>query len=181
MGGSLGCCARLLESSADLLRDVVDPVANWLGCSGQSCSANDIVHREFLKLQSELGLACLFISHDTKVVRHVSDHLIVMYLGKAVEMGNPQSICERPLHPYAEALLSAVPKSSRESGDKRIVLQGDLPNLLSSPPGCYFHTRCRYKTDVCVREFPRLTPLDGFGQRSVACHYAGQLQLRGIT
>jgi dipeptide transport system ATP-binding protein len=119
-------------------------------------------------LQSEFGLAYLFISHDLGVVRHIAHDVLVMYLGRAVEHGPKAALFERPLHPYTQALLASTPglKGARRT---RIVLKGELPSPLDPPKGCVFSTRCPYVTDRCRIERPELRPLDG---RLVACHYA---------
>ncbi|KAB0268678.1 peptide ABC transporter ATP-binding protein [Microvirga brassicacearum] len=119
-------------------------------------------------LQSELGLAYLFISHDLSVVRHIADDVLVMYLGHTVEQGPKERIYARPLHPYTQALLSSTPSASGERR-KRIVLKGELPSPLNPPTGCVFSTRCPYVTDRCRVERPPLRMVDG---RQVACHYA---------
>ncbi len=119
-------------------------------------------------LQSELGLAYLFISHDLSVVRHIADDVLVMYLGHTVEQGPKELIYARPLHPYTQALLSSTPSASGEKR-KRIVLKGELPSPLNPPAGCVFSTRCPYVTDRCRVERPPLRVVD---HRQVACHYA---------
>jgi dipeptide transport system ATP-binding protein len=119
-------------------------------------------------LQSELGLAYLFISHDLSVVRHIADDVLVMYLGHTVEQGPKERIYARPLHPYTQALLSSTPAVSGEKR-KRIVLKGELPSPLNPPTGCVFSTRCPYVTDRCRVERPLLRIVD---HRQVACHYA---------
>ncbi|ODT16831.1 MAG: peptide ABC transporter ATP-binding protein [Hyphomicrobium sp. SCN 65-11] len=121
-------------------------------------------------LQEQLGVAYLFISHDLKVVRHVSHRVAVMYLGRIVESGRPEEIMRAPAHPYSQALISAVP-SPRARGKERIVLEGDPPSPVDIPKGCAFHPRCPLATDRCRSEAPELRP---FGeQRHVACHRAG--------
>jgi dipeptide transport system ATP-binding protein len=120
-------------------------------------------------LQSELGLAYLFISHDLSVVRHIADDVLVMYLGHTVEQGPKERIYARPLHPYTQALLSSTPAVSGGEKRKRIVLKGELPSPLNPPKGCVFSTRCPYVTDRCRAERPPLRIVD---QRQVACHYA---------
>jgi dipeptide transport system ATP-binding protein len=119
-------------------------------------------------LQSELGLAYLFISHDLSVVRHIAHDVLVMYLGHTVEQGPKELIYARPLHPYTQALLSSTPAVSGEKR-KRIVLKGELPSPLNPPAGCVFSTRCPYVTDRCRAERPPLRLVD---HRQVACHYA---------
>ncbi|RDI62605.1 peptide ABC transporter ATP-binding protein [Microvirga subterranea] len=119
-------------------------------------------------LQSEMGLAYLFISHDLGVVRHIAHDVLVMYLGHAVEQGPKERIYARPLHPYTQALLSSTPGISGVKR-KRIVLKGELPSPLNPPKGCVFSTRCPYVTERCKVERPQPRLLDG---RYVACHYA---------
>lgn len=119
-------------------------------------------------LQADLGLAYLFISHDLSVVKHISDDVMVMYLGKVVEAGNAKTVFANPQHPYTDALLSATPVADPTREKKRIMLSGELPSPLDPPTGCAFHPRCRYATDICKSEVPKLTPSD---ERSVACFH----------
>jgi dipeptide transport system ATP-binding protein len=119
-------------------------------------------------LQSDLGLAYLFISHDLAVVRHIAHEVMVMYLGHALEQGPKEPIFARPLHPYTQALLASTPGLAAER-PRRIILKGELPSPLNPPKGCVFSTRCPYVTDRCRAERPRLRHLAG---RNVACHYA---------
>lgn len=132
----------------------------------------------FLELQRERGIAFLFISHDLKIVRHVSDRVLVMYLGRVVEEGDPDEICRAPKHPYTEALLSAVPIASNAPRRDRIILKGDPPSPLNPPSGCPFRNRCSHAVPRCAEERPTLRP-SGNG-RSVACHRAEELELDGI-
>ncbi|MDF2648836.1 MAG: appF5, partial [Paenibacillus sp.] len=120
------------------------------------------------KLQQELGLTYLFIAHDIGIVRYISDRIGVMYLGRIVEEADTDSLFRTPLHPYTQALLSAVPIPDPNAKRERIVLKGDLPSPLNLPDGCVFHTRCPYATERCVRESPALQ-LKSTGH-SVACH-----------
>ena len=123
-------------------------------------------------LQDELGLTYIFIAHDLGVVRHVSDRIAVMYLGKIVEISPAEELYQRPVHPYTEALLSAVPipdpviMAQRE----QIVLEGDVPSPIVPPSGCRFHPRCRYATEICSQVEPPLTP-HGTGGHQAACHH----------
>jgi dipeptide transport system ATP-binding protein len=120
-------------------------------------------------LQSELGLAYLFISHDLGVVRHISHDVLVMYLGLAMEQGPKERIFARPLHPYTQALLASTPGLTGIDRPKRIVLKGELPSPLNPPAGCVFSTRCAHAIERCRAERPAPRPLDG---RQVACHLA---------
>jgi dipeptide transport system ATP-binding protein len=122
-------------------------------------------------LQSELGLAYLFISHDLGVVRHIAHEVLVMYLGLAMEQGSKERIFARPLHPYTQALLASTPGIPGANRTERIVLKGELPSPLNPPPGCVFSTRCPHVIERCRSERPVLRPLDG---RQVSCHLAHQ-------
>lgn len=101
------------------------------------------------KLQKEFQLTYLFISHDLGVVRHISDRVIVMYLGKIVEIADKKSLFENPKHPYTKALLSAIPVPDPTRKKERIILEGDVPSPINPPAGCRFHTRCPFATDKC--------------------------------
>src|SRR5690625_6931622 len=96
-----------------------------------------------------MGLTYLFIAHDLGVVRHISDRIIVMYLGKIVEMGDTKNIFENPQHPYTKALLSAIPVPDPKNKSERIFLRGDVPSPIDPPSGCRFHTRCPFATEKC--------------------------------
>jgi peptide/nickel transport system ATP-binding protein len=132
-------------------------------------------------LQSDFDLTYLFIAHDLSVVEYICDRVAVMYVGKLVELASTDELFTRPQHPYAEALLSAVPQPDPLLRDqkKRIVLEGEVPDPAHPPSGCYFHPRCPYSDgSSCVNETPELretTPL-----HFVACHYAETLSLRGV-
>jgi peptide/nickel transport system ATP-binding protein len=133
-------------------------------------------------LQRELGLAYLFIAHDLSVVRHISDRIAVMYLGRVVEESDKQTLYDRPTHPYTQSLLSAVPipDPSLRHQKRRILLQGDLPNPAHPPSGCHFHPRCFRATDECRSRTPPVVTLHGGTTRSV-CLYAGEPQRAEAT
>jgi oligopeptide transport system ATP-binding protein len=123
-------------------------------------------------LQDTLGLTYIFIAHDLGVVRHVSDRIAVMYLGKIVELSSAEELYERPVHPYTEALLSAVPVPDPDAvaSRKQIVLEGDVPSPVAPPPGCRFAPRCRYATEICQAEEPPLVR-HGTTTHLAACHH----------
>ena len=117
-------------------------------------------------LQKEYNLTYLFISHALSVVRHISDRVMVMYLGRMVEFGETDELFANPLHPYTRALLSAAPKPDPDTRMDRIILEGEVPNPANPPSGCHFHPRCAYATQRCRQEAP---PLREIGGRCVAC------------
>jgi oligopeptide/dipeptide ABC transporter ATP-binding protein len=119
-------------------------------------------------LQREFELTYLFVSHDLSVVRHIADRVGVMYLGKLVEVAEKREFYTQPLHPYSQALLSAVPKSDPSQTKNRIILKGDVPSPSNPPSGCPFHTRCPYAMDVCKDVTPQLLPTET--GHHVACH-----------
>jgi len=122
-------------------------------------------------LQRELQLTYIFIAHDLGVVRHVSNRIAVMYLGKLVELSPAEELYQRPIMPYSEALLSAVPIPDPDLSHQRerIVLEGDVPSPINPPSGCRFHPRCRYMTDICREVEP---PLTNYGNGHLAaCHH----------
>ena len=127
------------------------------------------------KLQNELDLAYIFIAHDLSVVRHISDRVGVMYLGRMVELGDEDQVYSRPTHPYTQALLSAVPVPDPTMRGKReqIMLSGDVPSPANPPSGCHFHTRCWKAQDVCTKDTPELEDRpDGVGAHLSRCHFA---------
>jgi oligopeptide/dipeptide ABC transporter ATP-binding protein len=133
------------------------------------------------RLQQELNLTYVFISHDLSVVKHISNRVAVMYVGKIVETAPVRKLYAKPLHPYTEALLSAVHVADPKLRDerKRIVLQGDVPDPANPPSGCYFHPRCRYAKDICKHETPPLVEVQP-GHLS-ACHFSNELDLAGVA
>lgn len=131
------------------------------------------------ELQADFDLTYLFISHDLSVIRHICDRVVVMYVGKVVEVADALDLFVRPRHPYTEALMSAVPVTdprARQAG-VRIRLAGEIADPSRPPGGCYFHPRCRYVQERCRREEPALRALEP--GRLVACHFAEQLDLSG--
>jgi len=127
-------------------------------------------------LQRELSLAYLFIAHDLSVVRHISDRVAVMYLGRIVEESTKAELYKSPVHPYTQSLMSAVPvpDPGARATRQRILLEGDIPNPASPPTGCHFHPRCFKATELCKRESPAFVAYPGSPTR-VACHHAGPL------
>lgn len=125
----------------------------------------------FMDLQEQLKTAYVFISHNLAVVEHMADDVLVMYLGKAVEVSEKKKLYEKPLHPYTQALLSATPSITPEKRYKKIKIKGELPSPINPPPGCAFHKRCPHVVERCGVEEPLLREVDG---RRVACHLAEQ-------
>ena len=128
------------------------------------------------KLSREMGLTLVFISHDLSVVRHIADRIAVMYLGKIIELGPAAAVFDHPLHPYTQALVSAVPvpDPAREKLRQRVVLAGDPPSPLNPPSGCAFHPRCRFAVEACKATGPALEEISS--GRDVACLRARELQ-----
>jgi peptide/nickel transport system ATP-binding protein len=129
-------------------------------------------------LQADFNLAYIFVAHDLSVVQHISDRVAVMYVGKVAEIADSDELYNNPLHPYTEALMSAVPKPDPKYKSERIVMQGEVADPSNPPSGCYFHPRCQYAQDICKQKTPEFRELkpDHF----VACHRAEELKLRGV-
>ena len=155
--------ARALAVNPDFI--VCDEPVSALDVSIQAQIIN-----MFEELQAKLGLSYLFIAHDLLVVQHISKRIAVMYLGKLVEIGDADEVCNSPIHPYSISLLSAVPipDPKLERSRQRIVLEGDVPSPLAMPEGCPFRTRCTYATEKCEKEMPPLT--DRGKGHFAACH-----------
>ena len=140
----------------------------------RALAVNPVINM-FDELQDKLGLTYLFIAHDLLVVRHISDRIAVMYLGKMVELADAAEIYERPLHPYSKSLLSAVPVPDPKvaRANQRIVLHGDIPSPLNAPSGCPFRTRCAYATEACAESMPPFNEVSS--GHFVACHRVNEI------
>ncbi len=130
-------------------------------------------------LQDEFDLTYMFIAHDLSVVEHISDRVMVMYLGKVVEMANSETMYKTPKHPYTEALLMAIPIADPRLQTKRSPLEGNVPDPANPPDGCNFNTRCPYVKDICHRDDPPLVETAEGSDHFVACHFAAELELLG--
>jgi oligopeptide/dipeptide ABC transporter ATP-binding protein len=131
------------------------------------------------ELQERLGLTLLFVAHDLSVVEHISDRIAVMYVGRLVEVAKTTELLSNPLHPYAEALISAVPPADPAIRVDRIIMQGDVPSPANPPSGCVFHPRCQYAKDVCSKEIPTLQEVQP--GHFASCLFADELELKGIA
>ena len=163
-----GQCQRIGVARAMILKPrliVCDEPVSALDVSIQGQIINLL-----MQLQAEFGMAMIFISHNLAVVRHISKRILVLYLGRAMEIADRDALYGNPLHPYTRALISAVPipDPELESGKRRLRLSGELPSPLSPPSGCVFRTRCPLAEDRCARETPELE--DTGDGRQVACH-----------
>ena len=129
-----------------------------------------------LDLQNELNLTYIFIAHDLSVVKHISDRIAVMYLGKIVEITDADSIYQNPLHPYTRALLTAIPVPDPSIKKKRNILKGDVPSSSSPPTGCRFHTRCPIAIDICKIKEPELKQITQIeNEHLAACHRVNEI------
>ncbi|MBM9605211.1 dipeptide ABC transporter ATP-binding protein [Desulfopila inferna] len=153
--------ARALMLNPEIL--VLDEPVSALDVSIQAQILNLITD-----LQDTFNLAYLFISHDLSVVKHIADDVMVMYLGRPIEFGSREMIFNKPHHPYTRALLSATPVADPFRTKERIALQGELPSPIAPPPGCTFHPRCPYMTEICTGEPPAIRELDNC---EVACYH----------
>ena len=131
-------------------------------------------------LQNDFHLTYLFVAHDLSVVEYISDRIMVMYLGRIVEIAGSDELYESPKHPYTEALLKAIPIADPKLGSRRVALEGSVPDAANPPAGCYFNTRCPYATERCRTERPELRYVQGTEGRMTACHYAEELELTGF-
>jgi peptide/nickel transport system ATP-binding protein len=132
-----------------------------------------------LSLQDKLGLTYLFVAHDLSVVKHISDRVAVMYVGRIVETAPTEELFASPRHPYTEALLSAVPKPDPRLRSDRIVLQGEVADPANAPPGCHFHPRCPYAHAICREQAPVLQEIAP--NHFASCHRTAELSLRGVA
>lgn len=148
---------------------VCDEPVSALDVSIQSQVLNLLRH-----LQESMGMAYIFISHNLSVIRHISDRVMVMYLGHVVELADKHQLYDNPSHPYTQALLSAIPMPERHSTRKKILLQGDLPSPADPPSGCVFHTRCFMAQEICSVQKPELKDIGG--GHMCACHFCGGCQ-----
>lgn len=162
--------ARALSVDPELI--ICDEAVSALDVSIQAQVINLLKN-----LQKNLNLTYLFISHDLGVVRHISDRVIVMYLGKFVEIADKKSLFTNPQHPYTKALLSAIPSTDPGESTQRVILKGDVPSPIDPPTGCRFHTRCPFATNKCVIETPKLRQTDSMKDgHSSACHYLEEIE-----
>jgi peptide/nickel transport system ATP-binding protein len=163
--------ARALALNPRLI--VADEPVSALDVSIQAQVLNLLVD-----LQERFNLTYLFVAHNLGVIRHICNRVAVMYVGKLVELAETNELFTHPMHPYTEALLSAVPTPDPRLKMDRILLTGDVADPGNPPSGCYFHPRCRYADKVCSAEEPVLT--DVGGEHFVSCHLASKLELRGV-
>lgn len=163
--------ARALASNPRLI--VADEPVSALDVSVQAQVLNLLEN-----LQEEKGLTFLFVAHDISVVEHISDDIAVMYVGKIVEKAETEELLYHPLHPYTEALVSAIPVINSDKSKNRIHLEGEVPNPIDAPSGCVFHPRCRYASPECSQSVPELKEAEP--GHLVACLNYGKISLKGI-
>ncbi len=155
--------ARAIATNPELL--VLDEPTSALDVSVQAQILNLLI-----KLKDEFNLTYLFITHHLLVVKYISTRIVVMYLGKIVEIADTQDLFAKPLHPYTFALFSGIPSTDGKAVSKRIVLTGDVPSPINPPSGCRFHTRCPFVIDICKNKLPSLEPIIENSKHQVACH-----------
>ncbi|WP_298849136.1 ABC transporter ATP-binding protein [uncultured Ruegeria sp.] len=158
--------ARALAVEPEVL--IADELVSALDVSVQAQVVNLL-----LELQETLDLTILFVAHDLRLVRHVSNRVAVIYLGRIVEVGDSETLFSAPAHPYSQALLSAAPSLNPDERGKAVKLEGELPSPLNMPSGCPFHVRCRHATETCKTTLPVLLPFKGRGE--VACHHVEEI------
>ncbi|TIO72136.1 ABC transporter ATP-binding protein, partial [Mesorhizobium sp.] len=139
--------------------------------AGLDVSVQGEVLNLLARLQDELGMAILIITHNLNVVRHMTDRMAIVYLGRFIEVGATDDIFDQPRHPYTEALLAANPEPDPDAVLNRIELKGEVPSLMRRPSGCEFHTRCRYVQDICSRVFPEPSTTAHDAEHSFRCHF----------
>ncbi len=146
---------------------VCDEPVSALDVSVQSQILNLMV-----RLQKEMNLTYIFIAHNLSVVKYIADRIYVMYLGRVVEVAESQAMYKKPMHPYTQALISAIPEPDPAMEKEKQVLEGDVPSPIKPPLGCHFHPRCPHAREKCKIDTPELQPVDGNEGHRVACHYA---------
>lgn len=152
----------------------------------EAVSALDVsVQAQILNLlkdiQDDMGFSYLFIAHNLSVIHHICDRIAVMYLGKIVELADTRDLFQYPLHPYTEALLSAIPSPDPKSKPRRLLLKGEVPSPSNPPSGCHFHPRCMHASEICKTREPDYKLIDGTNNHFVSCHHATKLRLQPVN